>query len=63
MTATETERAFFDGVVAEQGEIHSFAAAGWRGKKKRRASPQATDVSHPLPAERRFTLRRIPAVS
>lgn len=30
MTATDTERAFFDTVVAEQGEIHSFAPRGWK---------------------------------
>jgi ubiquinone/menaquinone biosynthesis C-methylase UbiE len=35
MTATETERQFFDTVVAEQGEIHSFAPAGWKVIERR----------------------------
>lgn len=35
MTATETERAFFDTVVTEQGEIHSFAPAGWKVIERR----------------------------
>lgn len=40
MTATETdprltERQFFDTVVAEEGEIHSFAPAGWKVIERR----------------------------
>lgn len=35
LNALDRERRFFDAVVAEHGEIHSFAPAGWRVIEKR----------------------------